>query len=493
MILQKGILILGKKMLSFLKVLLLFYLVNPAGLCAQDTNRVMPRRNSSSLYLRAPDVIPGTLPQMRDPSYWIAKMNNPDNVVMTLAEIQVKNEDYFKRMKNFSDLDSDLRKQINEELVSRPGLLTSIPDLNAETHAEVAAFVTSMVDKEIQFLTKRHWGNIIGIQYADQEIKAIENEIAAAKVPDQIKTRSAITVKDSRLRIIPVLRYEYVGYSELAGWDMWNFDIIPIATPVTILSTSKTGRFLFVICQKGYGWVNSEDVAIDSKVQIDNFCNSTDFIMCTGDNIPFYSDSACTIVSGSFRMGDHLGTVGNSTRKVLVPTRLINGRLSLQEAWLKQDADVYRGYLPYTRKNVVTQAFKLLDNIYDWTGGWYGRDHATQLRDIFSVFGFKLPSMGGLLTAYSDSKKVIYPKDGREAQYKAIMDNEPFLTLQVCRSGHSQMYLGNYNGVPIVFDTHGYRYTDKSGNELLIRRSNVGTISFPDYFLKQDIRFVELK
>jgi hypothetical protein len=277
------------------------------------------------------------------------------------------------------------------------------------------------------------------------------------------------------------------------GWDMWNLDIVPIGSPVQILHTSKTGGFLFVLSEKGYGWINSEEVAFSSKVEIDNFNNARDFIICTGDKVPYYSDSNCTYVSGWFRMGDRLPVKDNNLRLIQVPTRQMNGKFLVQDAWLKPDADIHKGYLPFSRKNVVVEAFKFLDNIYDWTGGWYGRDHATALRDIFTVFGFKFPSMGGLLSAYSNKSRFVYPKEGKDGQYKAILSNEPFLTLQVCSSGHSQLYLGNYNGVPIVFDTHGYRYTDKNGNELVIRRCNVGTVSLPDYFLKQNVTFVELK
>jgi len=66
--------------------------------------------------------------------------------------------------------------------------------------------------------------------------------------------------------------------------------------------------------------------------------------------------------------------------------------------------------------------------------------------------------------------------------------------LQICSSGHSQLFLGDYDGVPIVYDTHGYNYTDTaSGKSFDIRRECIETIVLPDYFLKQDVVFVELK
>ena len=490
MIKQKNILISKVSPLFLLVLFFILIIVHSSNLHAQTANKP---RLPNSLYLRAPDTIPGTLPQMRDPSYWIAKMKDPDKVVLTLTEIEARNKAYFLRMNNFSKLDSNLSTQISQALMSRPGVLASIPDLNSKTPTEISAMTADMIGKEIKMLTKRHYGNILGNEYSAQEVKALEDEMAFKKIGNPIKVRSGITVEDCRLRIIPALRYEYVGYSNLAGWDMWNFDIVPIGSKVQILHVSKTGGFLFVLTEKGLGWINSEKIAFCSNDEIDKFRNTKDFVICTGDRIPYYSDSNCTYVSGWFRMGDRLPFRNNNSRLIEVPTRRIDGNLLIQDAWLTPDSDVSKGYLPYTRKNVVIESFKLLDNIYDWTGGWYGRDHATQLRDIFSVFGFKLPSMGGLLSAYSASSIFIYPKEGPEAQYKAILSKEPFITFLICSSGHSQLLLGDSNNVPIVFDTHGYRYNDKDGSELLIRRANVGTITFPDYFLKQTMTFVELK
>jgi hypothetical protein len=487
---KKTKLISGISTLSTFLMLIIIVILNQGGMYAQTTNR---QRSPTSLYLRAPDSIPGTLPAMRDPSYWIARMKKPDEVVMSLEEINTRNKDYFQRMANFSELDSNLRRQITQELESRPGLLAFIPDLGTKTPAEIRTLAVEMIDKEIKMLKGRRFGNILGNEYSPKEIETLAEEMAFSKIANPIKIQSGITVKTSRLRIVPSLRFEYVGYTGLAGWDMWNFDLIPVGSIVNILHVSKTGGYLFVLSEKGLGWVASEEVAISSAKDVYNFHNSKDFVVCTGDVVPYYSDLNCTYVSGWLRMGDRLPVQKNNMRLIRVPTRQINGKLLIQDAWIATDADTHIGFLPYTRRNVVRQAFKLQDNIYDWTGGWYGRDHATQLRDIFSVFGFNLPSMGGLISAYNGNPVFVYPNEGTNVQINAISANEPFLTIQICSSGHSQLYLGNYNGLPIVFDTHGYRYNDNNGNELLIRRANVGTILFPDYFLKQAITFVELK
>ena len=116
------------------------------------------------------------------------------------------------------------------------------------------------------------------------------------------------------------------------------------------------------------------------------------------------------------------------------------------------------GYLPYTRRNIVTQSFKLLDNIYDWTGGWFGRNHATSLRDIFSTFGFDLPSNDVFLAQFNENTRQIPKDQDKTDKYEAMSRSEPFLTFITSASGHSQLYLGNYEGQVIHFDTQGYGY-----------------------------------
>lgn len=473
----------------FITLLILISVFNTSGLNGQNTAK---QRSPTGLYLRAPDVIPGTIAEMRDPAYWIQKMQEPDKVILTVEEIEKKNRDFLERMNDPGKLSSNLGKRISQELASRPGLMTSVPDPGRMKPDELKGLISSTVSDEIKFLTGRRYGNILGIEYSPAEIKAIVEEISYNQSISQQDFRDGITVRDCRLCIIPSLREEYKGFTGLAGWDMWNFDVLPVACPVSVLHISKSGAFFLVLTARGIGWVRSEDIALARKEGIEGFVGYKDFIICTGDRVPFYSDRSCSYVSGWMRMGDRLPATDSENRMIQIPVRNTNGTLAIQEAWLKPDADVHRGYLPFTTKNVAVQVFKLQDNIYDWTGGWSGRDHATQLRDIFSVFGFRLPSMGGMLTAFSSSPRILDPKEGQEAQYKAILAGKPFLTIQICNSGHSQLFLGDNNGVPVVFDTHGYRYNDSEGNELVIRRANVGTVLFPDYFLRQEISFVDL-
>lgn len=488
---------------------------NPPGFAGQSQPvPVKPSQAQDRHFLRAPDVLPGTLPEMRDAAYWVARMKEPDAVVMTEARIEKMNRDFTQKVKDLARIDSSARKLILDKIDAYPGLYASEPDVFALAPVQLADITRRMIAAQVKYMRHTEFGNILGIQYAPKELDRLESEMSSGTIDNELNVQPGITVEDVCLRIVPMISPEYIGQPDKnrTRWDVWNLDIVPLGSPVQILHVSRSGGFLFVLSHNGYGWVHSEKIAMASRSAIDQFAASTRFVVCTGDKIPYYSSATCRYASGWFRMGDRLPLAGASNparlsggaaasgvrssggaRAILVPVRQADGKLEVQQAWLAPDADAHTGYMPFTRRNVVVQSLKLLDNIYDWTGAWMGRNHATALRDIFACFGFRLPSCGELLSVFNDNTRTLYTREGRQRQYEAVAANEPFITLQICSSGHSQLYLGDYNKVPIVYDTHGYNYVDSTGQTLDIRRSCIETIALPDYFLKQDVVFVELK
>jgi hypothetical protein len=445
-------------------------------------------------FLRAPDVLPGTLPEMRTPEFWIDQADNPNDIILSVDEIQNMNDAYRERMKDLPALENELGTSIERQLRSWTGLVATPPDLAALSDVEFTAAIQEMVQSQIGKLTRGAHGNALAIVYSENEIKEMQEEMDFDGIGKAGGIRHGITVRDSRIRIIPTLRPEHVsvGDKSRSRWDMFNHDIVPISSHVQILHNSASGAYVLVLCDRGFGWIRSENIAPAGKESIAECLPDGDFIVCTGEKVPYYSDAGCKYVSGWLRMGDRLAYENDGDQiQVVVPFRKIDGTLSLEKAWLKKNADVSQGFLPYNGSNVIIQAIKLMDLVYDYSGAWFGRNHVTILRDLFSCFGFELPGNGVLLQAYNYSGS-ISPEIGKEAQYKAILSNQPFLTIQITR-GHSQLYIGEYEDVPYVFDTHGYGYTGEDGNEYLIRRSCIYTPEIPDYMLQNEMTFVKLK
>ena len=58
----------------------------------------------ADLYNRAPDTLPGTLPEMREPSYWIAHMADPDGIIIDLGLPDMNGVDVIREIRDFSDV-----------------------------------------------------------------------------------------------------------------------------------------------------------------------------------------------------------------------------------------------------------------------------------------------------------------------------------------------------------------------------------------------------
>jgi len=454
----------------------------------------------SQLPERAPDVLPGTIPEMRDPSYWIDRMERPDDIILSTEDILRWNERYRKKVREpdfFADIPASKASKLEHYF---PGIALVTHDLRGLPGSALADTVRRYVGIEIDYLRKGGYGHSNDVKYADWEIEELVGEMGLDAVGADTAFRDGIAVRNTRLKNVPAFFPDKIGMVKSgtrARWDLWSIGVLEIGSPVAVLHPSRSGEFIFVQCGIGYGWVRAEDIAFADRETIGAFTAAKDFIVCTGDRIQFYSDESCTYSSGWIRMGDRLPLVsGRDPRRVRVPVRKTDGSFTTGIAWLPDDADVSVGYLPYTRRNIVLTAFKLLDNPYDFTGTFFGRQHETTYRDIFSCFGFDLPWHGGMFTHYGYTDFVLDPEVGTAEQYRKILEFEPFVTVMITlqdRGGHAQLLLGGYGGVPIVFDQHGYSYKDENGTELIIRRCIVDDITMPAYFLKRKLTFLELK
>ena len=73
-----------------------------------------------------------------------------------------------------------------------------------------------------------------------------------------------------------------------------------------------------------------------------------------------------------------------------MPRRGADGTAALVPGFVAA-VDIHEGYLPYTPRQILTQAFKMLYQPYGW-GGMYGaQDCSKFLQEIFATIGIELP------------------------------------------------------------------------------------------------------
>jgi len=461
------------------------------------TTRDIISNDGDELYNRAPTPLPWITEEMNTTEFWVARMENPDAIILSVENILTMNAKWLERLSQDEPFANELEDRKPVIRNWWPGFTLRQMDLSRFNQAALSDTVKSRINEQAEHMYKKPWGNALAVRYSMEDLKEFDDELAYSTIPDRISVKHGITVKPSRLRSVPSFAPMYPGIvqSTKARWDQWTTTSLNIGSPVQILHASLSGEFIFVLSNAGYfGWLRTENVAFASKTVVDEFVSESNFVMATMDRVQYYADPSCKYSSGWLGLGAKLPLASDSDPiMVKIPVRTTDGSLVVDTAWMKRDENCHIGYVPYTRRNIIEIAFKQLNDPYDWTGGWFGRQHERAYSDLFACFGFDLPKHERLYTFFNDNNTKLVVKGSEEAEYlKAISENEPFVTLQSC-GGHCQLFIGNVNDKQITFDQHGYGYEDENEEWWEVRRTNIGDMRMPKYFMKSTVKFLELR
>jgi hypothetical protein len=304
------------------------------------------------------------------------------------------------------------------------------------------------MDLEYRALAGRALFSVEGAKIAKevftQEIRPV---MQIEKVSERIKVQWGAAVRQTSVRALPteIRMLEKVGDIE---FDQLQFSQIKLWTPVGIYHESKDGKWLYVQAPYIRGWVRSRDIAVfSSREDIQKKVKTGRFLVVTGESIPLYTDE--TFKKAYQRPS--MGTILPLRRKlpkayeVWLPTRRSGGSVLLKRAYVPLTSDVSSGFLPYTKRNILRQAFKLLGARYGWGGTYNGRDCSGFTHDIFLTLGAEMPrdSKGqGFIGTQIDHFEY---KEDAERKRAALRASTPGLTL-LRMPKHQMLYLGEING-----------------------------------------------
>jgi len=241
------------------------------------------------------------------------------------------------------------------------------------------------------------------------------------------------------------------------------------------------------------GWVKACDIAIaKDKEEVFDYLYADDFIVITGNHVRTQSNPYDDDVSEiRFDMGTRIplekdmpdslanqSTYGNYVIKL--PSRDDKGNLVFKDGLISIKEDVHHGYIPYTRANVLNQAFKLIGDRYGWGDSFNGRDCSSFIMYVYKTFGFALPRNAdeqekctGIAHQFSDDMSLI----DRIETFKNI---KPGAALYM--PGHAMMFVGMDGGMPyIIHDFTGYgekigdKYDFIPVNEVMVTSSLLPT------------------
>jgi len=394
-------------------------------------------------FFYVPGLLPRTTLQMKTAGFWIARHPQPDGVVLTAREIDRFNQRVRDELSLTKDLSLWPSLTPGEEL--RLGLQTQLEDLKGR----------GLVWLNGQKPSAAYWSSV-------------DVAVNRDAVPEEIPRQYGLVVRYASQRFLPVEEGLYAKAYD-ADFDELQNSALDIGTPVVILRHSPDGKWLYVESAFSAGWLRAENVAQVTDEMMERVWLEP-LAVITAPKADIYLNEAMTDFYGFVLMGTRLPLVEarGDYFEVLIPFRQTDGTARFEPGFIPA-ADVHEGYLPYTPRNILTQAFKMLNQPYGW-GGMYGEQDCSRfLQEVFSTVGIELPR---------DSKNQIKTGEAIALWEKETAGEEKLRFLQeqavggitlLGMKGHIMLYLGQVEGrAYAVHAVWAYRRPSRGQDEIVV-------------------------
>lgn len=382
--------------------------------------------------------MPNVKDSMLFPEYWIQKMSAPDEIIMGAGEI----EQFNRRIEQ--DLPDTLQElTVFPEEVSRDWLIQRID----------RAFPNS----------PRYIGSE---QINDAYYQTLRDRLNLNQIKDSNPVSYGFTVRRTDMRAFPTADSVSDEPND-PEYDEFQNTAVLTAEPLIVLHRSQHGEWLFCQIYNCSGWVRAADVALTGNRQLwQAYQRPANFLVVTGNRIRLNVDPYSPELSElEFSMGARLPLVEDSQIPALVanqvptgnyvvklPVRKNDGGLDFKLALVPVSNDVHEGYLPYTRANIIRQAFKLEGDRYGWGGMFNARDCSSLVMEVFRCFGFYLPRNTDH-QAKCTGMTLKLEGQNQATRVELLKDLQPGALLYF--NGHVMLYLGQDNGSYYVINALG--------------------------------------
>lgn len=368
------------------------------------------------------------------PDFWIARLAAPDKEIMSSTEIAA----------------------FNREIIAKlPDIVYNLKLYPASLPAEKLRRLLS----ERTFPQKELYHN--GRRLDPAYFEKLQQEMNLSGIREENPIGYGFTVKRTDLRAFPTADVVTARPGDVE-FDLFQETAVDPAEPALVLHRSSSGEWCFVQIYNYRGWMPSDNVALaDSRREWLSYLDAPSFLVVAGSKLRLgYNPHSAELSELEFFMGAKipLADEGRSLHSidkqatwgsyvVRLPIRLRDGGLSFKMALVPRGSDVSLGYLPYTRANIIRQAFKMQGERYGWGGMFKGRDCSAFVLDLFRSFGFRLPRNTGDQEAFC-GKMVSFLGKGAEERVQLLKGLPAGALLFL--PGHVMLYLGEYRGAYYV-------------------------------------------
>ena len=334
---------------------------------------------------------------MTSAEYWIDREENTDEVLLTLDQIEAFNKKAY--VTNNTKL---------VDILNQNGTITG-------------SNVKQMINSYSMSSSVKINGSLITNSYMNE----LKSNMDLNSIQDNITVKYGIVNEFSALRRFPTNDVATTTNS----FDRWQETGLEVGNGCLIYHTSKDGNWYFIQMFNYYGWVEKTKVTEVTKSEMTNYVEPKDFVIVVCKDM--------VIGNVKVRMSTKVPVLFQDDNTY---TLSIIGKSGLEMVKVEKSDKLHFGYLDYTKANIYTQIFKLLDEPYRWGDCEFdGHDCSSTMNAVYHCFGFKMSRNTSNQECLPYTQ---YHVQGQsDAAKKAILDNLQVGSL-VFVDGHVMMYLG---------------------------------------------------
>ncbi|MBM4356275.1 MAG: hypothetical protein FJ109_21205, partial [Deltaproteobacteria bacterium] len=293
-----------------------------------------------------------------------------------------------------------------------------------------------------------------GLEIDRTELDAVALNRNEAGILDSNPVRLGTTWQRCNLRMWPTAVPAFEEADD-DRFDVFQATALDPAEPLVVLHESADQRWYFVRAVNCDGWLPKTQVALVPNRTDWLFLVSPErFLVVTGNRIELGADCGSPALEGTlFLMGARLplwpepvpatimGRPSAGSHVVRLPRRDADGTARFAAVMVPDTGVVHKGYLPYTRANVISQAFRMLGQPYGWGGLGGTVDCSAFIAGVYRTLGLTLPRNSGRQEQIP-GRRVVLGDERRRQSGLGLVPASASLFLQ----GHTLIYLGEVDG-----------------------------------------------
>jgi hypothetical protein len=381
----------------------------------------------------AQKILTDTERKMKTDGFWVSLHPCPDKIVLSQEEIARLN----------SNIENDLK--LRQDIMKLPALLSG---------AEIASSLQSILDR----YRKRKLFFKDGLPVDAAFYEQIKRNMNFERISVQMPVQFGIIVHMADQRCLPTMESLYTRRLNFE-FDMLQDNSFDIGTPVAVVHTSGDEKWYYVIDKDNSGWVKAEQVALCSLNELKEFLSPARFVVMIRAKVSIYLNKSLTEYYDYVRMGTKFPLyedAGTAALQVGIPFRKADGSLSVGAGYIAT-SKAHEGYLPYTARTIIEQAFELYNTPYEW-GGLNGEQDCSQfIQEVFAVVGLLLPrnsfkqaQVGILIDQFSE-------KTPNEVKEDSLARKATGGITLLYLKGHIMLFLGMMDDCPYaIHNTWSY-------------------------------------